>query len=108
MIVALASDGVVYLSLLQANSDSDTMRLFMRQLINRLNYEDKQWRRNTVIAWDGAGYHTSKEMKIMMESQQVPLILLGAYGYLLNTPEILFAAFKSFKLSNGDGPVGKK
>jgi hypothetical protein len=47
-------------------------------------------------------------MKSMMESQQIPMVQLGAYGYLLNTPELLFAAFKSTKLSAADAPVGKK
>jgi hypothetical protein len=37
MIVALDSTGEIYCSLLQANSDSDTMRLFMNELIIRLD-----------------------------------------------------------------------
>jgi hypothetical protein len=108
MMVALSSRGEIYCSLLQANSDSDTMRLFMNELIIRLDREDKAWRRNTVLVWDGAGYHTSKETMAMLEDYQVPMLQLGAYGYLLNTPELLFAAFKSKKLNIDDVPVGKK
>jgi hypothetical protein len=67
MIVALSSRGEIYCSLLQANSDSDTMRLFMNELIIRLDREDKDWRRNTVLVWDGAGYHTTKETMAMLE-----------------------------------------
>jgi hypothetical protein len=84
------------------------MRLFMNELIIRLDREDKAWRRNTVLVWDGAGYHTSKETLAMLEDYQVPMLQLGAYGYLLNTPELLFAAFKSKKLNIDDVPVGKK
>jgi hypothetical protein len=36
------------------------------------------------------------------------MLQLGAYGYLLNTPELLFAAFKSKKLNIDDAKVGKK
>jgi hypothetical protein len=74
MIVALDTAGEIYFSLLQANSDSDTMRLFMKELIIRLDLEDKKWRSNTVLVWDGAGYHTSKEMMEFLENQQVPVL----------------------------------
>jgi hypothetical protein len=74
LIVALDSAGEIYFSLLQANSDSDTIALFMKELINRLDLEDKKWRSNTVIIWDGAGYHTSKETMKLLEQQQVPMI----------------------------------
>jgi hypothetical protein len=50
------------------------MRLFMKELIIRLDFEDKKWRSNTVLVWDGAGYHTSKEMMEFLENQQVPLL----------------------------------
>jgi hypothetical protein len=80
----------------------------MSQLINKLDYEDKQWRNKTVLVWDGAPYHTSNETYSFLELQQVPLILLGAYGYLLNSPELLFSAFKSYKINVDDAPVGKK
>jgi hypothetical protein len=108
MVAALDSRGEIYISLLQANSDSETMQMFMKELIKRLDLEDKKWRTNTVLVWDGAGYHTSKEVMAFLESQRVPVMQLGAYGYLLNTPEILFAAFKSYKINIDEIPVGKK
>jgi hypothetical protein len=40
----------------------------MHELIIRLDQEDRQWRKNTVLVWDGAGYHTSKEMMKFLES----------------------------------------
>jgi hypothetical protein len=74
MIAALDSRGEIYISLLQANSDSETMQMFMKELIKRLDLEDKRWRSNTVLVWDGAGYHTSKETMEFVESQQVPIM----------------------------------
>jgi hypothetical protein len=73
LIIALDSAGEIYCSLLQANSDSDTMRLFMNELITRLDQEDKKWRNNTVLVWDGAGYHSSKETMAMLEDYRVPI-----------------------------------
>lgn len=57
LIVALDTEGKLYASLLQANSDGDTMELFMTELIKTLDYEDPDWRKTTVIMWDNAGYH---------------------------------------------------
>ena len=43
------------------------MQLFLRELIKHLDYEDRHWRTNSVIVWDGAGYHTSTEVLKMLE-----------------------------------------
>ena len=67
MIVALDSYGDIYVCLLQANSDTDTMQLFLKELILKLDDEDKRWRSNTILVWDGAGYHTSREVKELLE-----------------------------------------
>jgi hypothetical protein len=48
--------------------------MFMKELIKTLDLEDKRWRSNTVLVWDGAGYHTSKETMEFLESQQVPIM----------------------------------
>jgi hypothetical protein len=108
MIAALDSEGSVYICLMQANSDSLTIQMFLKDLIKKLDLEDKQWRSNTVLVWDGAPYHTSNEVHEFLESQQVPLMQLGPYGYLLNTPELFFAAFKSSKINKDNIAVGKK
>lgn len=57
--------------------------LFMKELILKLDYEDKNWRRDSVIVWDGAGYHKSKETIKFMEEMRVPLMRLGPYSYLM-------------------------
>jgi hypothetical protein len=67
MITAVDSQGQIYVSLLQANTDTDIMMLFMKEFIITLDQEDKNWRRNSIIFWDGAGYHKSKEVVKMME-----------------------------------------
>jgi transposase len=59
------------------------MALFMKELVARLDYEDKKWRKNSVIMWDGAGYHTSKEIIKTVEELQIPLMRLGPYSYLM-------------------------
>ena len=108
LVVALDNHGRIYASLLQANSNQETMALFMRQLVQTLDCEDKNWRQNTVLVWDGAGYHTCQHMKTFLREQQVPMMTLGPYSYLMAPAELLFAALKMKKLNLDDVPLGKK
>jgi len=59
MITGLDSEGKIYLSLLQSNSNSKVMEIFFRQLVKKLDRERRNWRRDTVIILDNAPYHTS-------------------------------------------------
>ena len=94
LIVPLGSDGKIYASLLQANSDTDTMRLFLTELIRTLDLEDRKWRSNTVLVWDNAGYHESEEVLTLLEQQRAPLLYLGPYSYHMAPCEMVFAALK--------------
>ena len=53
IILALSSLGDLYLSILQGNSNSDLMRLFVSSLAERMDGEDKAWRDKTIWIWDG-------------------------------------------------------
>ena len=57
LIVAMDSTGAVYLSMLQANSNSAVMELFFSHLIKLLDKKKKNWRQSTVILLDNAPYH---------------------------------------------------
>ena len=63
MIAALDTDGRIYLSLTQFNTDSDVMLMFLSRLANLLSSEDKDWRVNTVWLFDNASYHREKGVK---------------------------------------------
>jgi|AACY02.7.fsa_nt_gi hypothetical protein len=43
------------------------MQLFMKELITKLDEEDKDWRKTTMLVWDGAGYHRAKDTLKMLE-----------------------------------------
>ena len=59
MIVALDTDGEVFLSLTQSNTNAMIMEIFIRQLVNKLNKRDPDWRKSSVIMMDNAAYHTT-------------------------------------------------
>ena len=73
-----------------------------------LDNEDKDWRKKTMLVWDGAGYHRANDTLKFLEEQKVPIMFLGPYMYLMAPPELLFAALKSMKLNSGDKSLGKK
>jgi len=108
LIVALDSEGKIYASLLQANSDEDTMCLFLTELIKTLDYEDKNWRMNSVIMWDNAGYHEAGEVLNLLEEQRAPVLFLGPYSYHMAPAELVFAALKVQHLNVDEAPLGKK
>ena len=67
MIAALDSEGRVWFSLSHANTDSNTMTIFLLSLTKALDCENPDWRDNTVILLDNASYHRSHETKTIMQ-----------------------------------------
>ena len=59
MIAALYSDGKVWLSLVQSNSNSRIMSAYLHTLIKKLDAERKDWRSDVVFMLDNAPYHRS-------------------------------------------------
>ena len=97
--------GGVFLSLLQANSDSEIMEM---ELVKMLDTEDRHWRRDTIIIWDGASYHKSARTRSLLETLKIPLMHLGAYSYDMAPAELLFARLKTSDLHPDEVAVGKK
>ena len=59
LIVAVSTEGEVWASLTQCNTDTDVMMMFMSRLASVLSAESSKWRENTVFTMDGAPYHKS-------------------------------------------------
>ena len=70
------------------------MVLFLTELIKTLDYEDRDWRSNTVLLWDNAGYHEAEEVLTLLEEQRAPVMFLGPYSYHMAHCEMVFAALK--------------
>ena len=60
MIVALDSQGEVFLSLSQSNTNSMTMGLFFKELASALDKMRPKWRNNHIVVIDNAPYHSSQ------------------------------------------------
>ena len=81
MIAGIDTDGRLYLSLTQQNTDSDVMLMFLSRLANLLSQEDKDWRDDTYWLLDNAAYHRSKEVRQCLIKLGVKTILSGQYAY---------------------------
>ena len=94
MIAALDTEGRLYLSLTQINTDSDVMLMFMSRLANLLTQEDSTWRENTYWLLDNAPYHRSREVREHLLKLGVKVILSGQYAYDAAPVERLFNYYK--------------
>ena len=94
MIAAIDTDGRLYLSLTQQNTDSDIMLMFMSRLANVLSQECKDWRNDTYWLLDNAAYHRSKEVRDCLLKLGVKVILSGQYAYASAPCELFFAYYK--------------
>ena len=108
MIVGLDTFGSVYLTLVQSNSNSKIMEIFIRELVRKLDSERADWRKNTVIMFDNAPYHTSPATMRVLENQKVPVIFTGPHSYDAAPCELWFAHFKAQDINPRHVPTGKR
>ena len=108
MITGLDTNGSVFVSLSDSNTNSPVMQLFFSHFIRMMDKKRKDWRRDTVILLDGAPYHTSLVMMEYYEEQQLPLLFTGPHSYAASPIELFFAHFKRSDINPRKLPLGKK
>jgi hypothetical protein len=107
MIAGLDTQGRVYVSLVQGNSNDQTMDIFFRHLCMKLDRERPNWRYNTVVLLDNAPYHTSTATMRILNFLEIPVCFTGAHSYSAAPCELLFAAFKSRDINPSRVAIGK-
>ena len=108
MIIGIDTSGAVYLSLLQANSNSQVMDIFFRALVKQLDRERKGWRRDTVLILDGAPYHNSKPTMKLLEALEIHVLYTGPHSYAAVPCELWFSSFKSCDVNPRKVPTAKR
>ena len=108
ILAAIDTDGHVWFSLTQANTDSDVLLLFFVSLLDKLDRETPSWREDTVFLLDGARYHTSAEMRAYFEQLRLQVMYTAPYSYQSSPIERLFAALKLNELNKEGQPTGKR
>jgi transposase len=84
------------------------MRLFLRDFCKILEKEDRHFRTNTMIFWDGASYHHAKETRLTVKALKLPIMFLAPYSYLTAPCELAFGMFKNKNLNPEGKPLGKR
>ena len=106
--LAIDTQGAVFYSLSQANNNSDTMGVFLKELADMLDRTRRGWRKNTVVLLDNAPYHTSKETMAVLQRLRVPTMFFAPYSFDVAPCELYFALFKSKDINPEGIPTGKK
>ena len=75
MIVAMDTDGEVFLSLVQANSNAKIIEIFIRQLVLKLDARDANWRNTSLIT------QLDDEAQINVCTDTQAIILVSSYSY---------------------------
>ena len=108
LIAALDTEGRIYYSLTQANTDQNVMMVYLQYLVDQLDLERPSWKDDTVLLLDGARYHTGSQVRKYLRKLEVQVIWSGPYSYSTAPIEMVFGALKSGELNPDRKPTGKK
>ena len=108
LILAIDTEGHIWYSLTQVNTDSDVMTMFIRKLMCQLDRERPGWVDNSRILLDNAAWHVNGIMKQRLSRMELPVIFSGPYSYSTAPAELVFAALKLGELNPERLPTGKK
>ena len=82
MIVAVSSEGYVWLALTQCNTDENVMQLFLSRFAACLTSKyGVGWRDEIVCVLDGAAYHRSVETRSCLQHLGMQVLLSAPYSY---------------------------
>ncbi len=90
------------------NTGSEQLCLYLKWLMIKLNKEDKDWKKKTILLLDGASYHRSKETHNYLASKGVKVVIGGPYAFAAAPIEYFFSAIKSTDLNPEGLKTGKK
>ena len=92
MIVAISSDGKVWLALTQCNTDENVMQLFLSRLSPCLRKSyGNQWKEQIVFLIDGAAYHRSVDTRACLKHLGMNVVISAPYSYSAAAVELWFA-----------------
>ena len=108
MIATIDTNGEIYLSLSTVNTGSEQICLYFKWLILKLDKQDKDWKKKTILLLDGATYHRSKETRNYLASKGVTVVIGGPYAFAAAPIEYFFSALKNTNLNPEGLRTGKK
>lgn len=80
-----------YYAFVVGNNNQKTFLKYLQQLVWKLNQVEKDWRTKKLIVMDNAAIHASKEIKIFLELNNIPVLYTGVASFKAIPVELLFA-----------------
>ena len=108
VIAGVSNHGKTYLALLQVNTKADVIQMYLSALAMKLDQDRPDWRKNTVIQFDGAPYHKSKETREHAKNLGMSIIFSGPQSYDTAPCELFFSRLKSTDLNAAGKATGKR
>jgi hypothetical protein len=76
--------------------------------VRQLSQSSRNWRKNTLIYWDGAAYHQSNPTFKLLKDLQVPILVSGPHSYEAAPCEKWFSLFKRTNINPRKFKTGKR
>ena len=108
VIAAIDTNGTVYFTLTQINTDENVFALFLKRLFDKLSTEDRSWKENTVLLFDSASYHSADMVRNFICKSKVKAVLSAPYAYDGAPIEMFFHLLKRTNLNPNKLPTGKR
>lgn len=108
MLMAIGSDGSLFCSLTQVNTDHRVFCVFLSKLVAKMNKLDPDWKSKTIILIDGASYGVCDQSKVYMMALGLKVCVSAPYSYSTAAIELAFAYFKNGELNPLRIKTGKK
>ena len=109
LICAVSSEGFVWLSLTQCNTDENVMQMFLSKLAAAFTQQyGFGWRERIVVLLDGASYHRSNETRRCIQFLGMKVVLSAPYSYQTAPAELWFAHFKRGDFNESKIKTGKR
>ena len=104
----MSTDGEVYFSLTQVNTDHEIKMLFLTELAAVLDSERPDWRKNTLILMDNASYNTDPRTRAQIQRLKMPVLHSAPYSYSASPIESFYSYYKKGRMMPEDEAAGKK
>ena len=108
MILAIDNFGESYVSLSQTNTTTSVINLYIKELVKDLARYSRNWRKSTLIFWDGAPYHQSVTTIKHLIELEVPMMISGPHSYDASPCEKWFSLFKRVDINPRKVKTGKR
>ena len=99
IIAALTSTGDFIYSVNCGKTNGHTFGFFLMKLCQQFDSEDLNWRKNTILMLDNAGYHRGVIARDIMEKLHLPVLYLGPYHFRMALVEMAFNFIKNHDLN---------